>query len=145
MNGDYQQRAAPVETIIINNSIYNESKEANHDFSSNIEQDKILAVKMQYVNDAINEIGFTSYQLKLFFLNGFGYAVDSLLILLNALTQPQVALQYHPVVSKAQTISMGVGLLFGALFWGLGADVSLFMYEFLLQNIRINFVAKIFH
>jgi hypothetical protein len=135
MNGDYQQRAASGETIIINNSTYNESKEVNHDFSSDIEQDKILAVKLQYVNNAIDEIGFTSYQLKLFFLNGFGYAVDSLLILLNALTQPQVALQYHPVVSKAQTIAMGVGLLFGALFWGLGADVSLFMYEFLLKKI----------
>ena len=91
---------------------------------SDIEQKANLALKMQCVNDALDEIGFTRYQLKLFFLNGFGYAVDSLLILLNALTQPQVAMQYKPVVSKAQTICMGVGLLFGALFWGLGADVS---------------------
>lgn len=89
-----------------------------------VEQDEILARKMQCVNDAIDEIGYTSYQLKLFFLNGFGYAVDSLLILLNALTQPQVAMQYQPAISKAQTIAVGFGLLFGALFWGLGADVS---------------------
>jgi hypothetical protein len=87
---------------------------------------------MKCVNAAIDEIGFTSYQLKLFFLNGFGYAVDSLLILLNALTQPQVALQYQPTVSKAQTIAVGLGLLFGALFWGLGADVSSLIEEFIL-------------
>jgi len=127
MNDNDQQHNVPVETIIVKGSAYNESNEVNRDFSSDIEQDKILAAKMHYVNNAIDEIGFTSYQMKLFFLNGFGYAVDSLLILLNALTQPQVALQYHPVVSKAQTIAMGVGLLFGALFWGLGADVSLFL------------------
>ena len=101
-----------------------EPKEVQRDIIPEIEQDTVLAQKMQLVNDAINEIGFTTYQLKLFFLNGFGYAVDSLLILLNALTQPQVALQYHPATSKAQTIAMGVGLLLGALFWGLGADVS---------------------
>lgn len=88
------------------------------------DQDTVLARKLQLVNSAIDEIGFTTYQLKLFFLNGFGYAVDSLLILLNALTQPQVALQYQPRVSKAQTIAVGIGLLTGALFWGLGADVS---------------------
>ena len=88
------------------------------------DEERKLALKMQLVNDAIDEIGFTSYQLKLFFLNGFGYAVDSLVILLNSLTQPQVAMQYQPVISKAQTIAVGIGLLFGALFWGLGADVS---------------------
>ena len=99
---------------------------ARLDFSLDVEHDQVLARKMQCVNDAIDEIGYTSYQLKLFFLNGFGYAVDSLLILLNALTQPQVAMQYQPAISKAQTIAVGVGLLFGALFWGLGADVSWF-------------------
>ena len=87
-------------------------------------EDTVLAMKLQLVNSAIDEIGFTTYQLKLFFLNGFGYAVDSLLILLNALTQPQIALQYQPSVSKAQSIAVGIGLLTGALFWGLGADVS---------------------
>jgi hypothetical protein len=28
---------------------------------------------MRLVNDAIDEIGFTGYQAKLFVLNGFGY------------------------------------------------------------------------
>ena len=115
-HGERQQPA----TFVINAF----EKDAD-DINSDVQEDETLAIKMQYVNNAIDEIGFTSYQLKLFFLNGFGYAVDSLLILLNALTQPQVALQYRPFVSKAQTIATGVGLLLGALFWGLGADVSL--------------------
>lgn len=39
--------------------------------------DPSLAKKMALVNSAIDEIGMTPFQWKLFFLNGFGYAVDS--------------------------------------------------------------------
>lgn len=39
--------------------------------------DPVLARKMTLVNNAIDEIGMTPFQWKLFFLNGFGYAVDS--------------------------------------------------------------------
>jgi hypothetical protein len=39
--------------------------------------DPILARKMALTNNAIDEIGMTPWQWKLFCLNGFGYAVDS--------------------------------------------------------------------
>ena len=39
--------------------------------------DPVLAQKMALINEAIEEIGMTPFQWKLFFLNGFGYAVDS--------------------------------------------------------------------
>jgi hypothetical protein len=39
--------------------------------------DSVLSKKMQLVNKAIDEIGMTSFQWKMFFLSGFGYAVDS--------------------------------------------------------------------
>ena len=39
--------------------------------------DPVLAQKMALVNEAIDEIGMTGFQWKMFFLNGFGYAVDS--------------------------------------------------------------------
>ena len=39
--------------------------------------DPVLANKMALVNAAIDEIGMTPFHWKLFFLNGFGYAVDS--------------------------------------------------------------------
>lgn len=39
--------------------------------------DPVLARKMALVNQAIDEIGMTSFQWNLFWLNGFGYTVDS--------------------------------------------------------------------
>jgi hypothetical protein len=39
--------------------------------------DPALARKMAIVNGTIDKIGMTPFQWKLFFLNGFGYAVDS--------------------------------------------------------------------
>ena len=42
--------------------------------------DPVLARKMALVNSAIDEIGMTRYQWRMFFLNGFGYAVDSVSI-----------------------------------------------------------------
>jgi hypothetical protein len=39
--------------------------------------DPVLAKKMARVNQAIDDIGMTTFHWKLFFLNGFGYAVDS--------------------------------------------------------------------
>lgn len=39
--------------------------------------DPVLAKKMALANNALDEIGMTPWQWKLFCLNGFGYAVDS--------------------------------------------------------------------
>lgn len=47
--------------------------------------DPVLDAKMKLVNDAIDEIGMTRYQWKLFVLNGFGYAVDSLILLIQSI------------------------------------------------------------
>lgn len=53
--------------------------------------DPVLAKKMALVNQAIDEIGMTSFQWKMFFLNGFGYAVDSVscMIFLGLISIPQ--------------------------------------------------------
>ena len=60
---------------------------------------------------------------KLFFLNGFGYMADSLVLLLQSVTAGQAALEFHPSFANALTIAAYSGMLTGALFWGLGADV----------------------
>jgi hypothetical protein len=39
--------------------------------------DPVLAQKMALIDAATDEIGMTPWQWKLFFFNGFGYAVDS--------------------------------------------------------------------
>lgn len=48
---------------------------ASHVFDAK-QIDPVLARKMAFVNAAIEEIGMTKFQWKLFWLNGFGYAVD---------------------------------------------------------------------
>ncbi|GAB7354581.1 hypothetical protein MBLNU459_g5029t1 [Dothideomycetes sp. NU459] len=85
--------------------------------------DPVLNAKMHLVNNAIDEIGFTWYQGKLFVLNGFGYAVDSLILLLQSIVATQAAYEFHPSYKGGLTIAVYVGMLVGALFWGLSADV----------------------
>lgn len=57
--------------------------------------------------------------LKLFFLNGFGYAADSLILLLQSVTAGQAALEFNPSFTKGLTVAAYSGMLIGALFWGL--------------------------
>lgn len=75
------------------------------------------------VNNAIDEIGFTKYHIKLFCLNGFGYATDSLLLLLQSIVADDVGNEFHPSFARGLTIAAYVGMLVGALFWGLSADI----------------------
>lgn len=85
--------------------------------------DPVLNAKMHLVNNAIDEIGFTKYQWKLFVLNGFGYAVDSLILLIQSIIAAQAALEFNPSYPNGLTIAAYVGMLIGALFWGLTADI----------------------
>lgn len=92
--------------------------------------DPALNAKMHLVNDTIDEIGFTGYQWKLFFLNGFGYAVDSLILLIQSIIAPYAAAEFHPSFTYGLTVAVYVGMLVGALFWGLSADVIGRKYAF---------------
>ncbi|KAF8857742.1 MFS general substrate transporter [Acephala macrosclerotiorum] len=76
--------------------------------------DPVLARKMALVNDAIDEIGMTPFQWKLFFLNGFGYAVDSLLIVCQSIANPAVTQEYGNPSKHIQGVPLAsqVGLLF---------------------------------
>lgn len=51
------------------------------------------------------------------------YAVDSLLLLLQSIISTQAAYEFTPSYGRALTIAVYVGMLLGALFWGLSADV----------------------
>ncbi|KAG9693211.1 MFS general substrate transporter, partial [Aureobasidium melanogenum] len=97
--------------------------------------DSILNAKMHLVNNAIDEIGFTGYHWKLFILNGFGYAVDSLLLLVQGNIASYAAKEFLPSFPKGLTIAAYVGMLVGALFWGLSADVigRKFVFNFSLM------------
>src|SRR5688572_10269990 len=51
------------------------------------------------------------------------YAVDSLILLLQSITAGQAALEFNPKFTRGMTIAVYIGMLAGALFWGLGADI----------------------
>ncbi|KAG7660586.1 uncharacterized protein J8A68_005852 [[Candida] subhashii] len=84
--------------------------------------DMILHDKMKLVNDAIDEIGFTPYHLKLFFLNGMGYWTDCQLTYLESSVRMFINLQFgydFPV----SAIAYAAGMITGGVFWGFGADL----------------------
>ena len=51
------------------------------------------------------------------------YAVDSLILLIQSIIAGQAALEFKPSYANGLTIAAYVGMLVGALFWGIGADV----------------------
>lgn len=69
----------------------------------------------------MDEIGWTNLHLKLFFLNGFGYAADSLILALQAVTSSQAALEFQPSFAYGLNVAVYTGMLLGVLFWGLGS------------------------
>jgi MFS family permease len=84
--------------------------------------DDILGDKMKLINNALDEIGFTPYHLKLFFLNGMGYATDSQLTFIESNVRTFVNWQFgykFPV----SNIMLYSGMLAGSLFWGLSGDL----------------------
>ncbi|KAF4591536.1 membrane transporter [Ophiocordyceps camponoti-floridani] len=86
--------------------------------------DPVLNMKMHLVNDAIDEIGWTPYHLKLFFLSGFGYAVDSMILNFQSNITTMAYLEMgNGGYRNALTIAVYGGMLSGALFWGLFADM----------------------
>lgn len=64
-------------TVVVDSHYETSSSSSNSDVFDIKAIDPVLARKMALVNNAIDEIGMTSFQWKLFWLNGFGYAVDS--------------------------------------------------------------------
>ncbi|KAL2818239.1 MFS general substrate transporter [Aspergillus cavernicola] len=87
--------------------------------------DPVLSKKLALVNNAIDQIGMTPFQWKLFFLNGFGYTVDSLLVICQSIANPAVTAQYGNPSQKLKGIPLAsqIGLLAGAAIWGLSADI----------------------
>jgi len=73
--------------------------------------DPVLSAKMHLVNNAIDEIGFTGYHWKLFVLNGFGYAVDSQILLIQSIIAGKAALEFNPGFKNGMTIAVYVGML----------------------------------
>ncbi|KAK0736510.1 major facilitator superfamily domain-containing protein [Apiosordaria backusii] len=107
------------------------SRASGEDILALQDLDPTMNAKMHLVNNAIDEIGWTPYHTKLFFLNGFGYAVDSLILLLqSAIVGPAYREFGKHGYEKGLTIAVYSGMLIEALFWGLGADIVGRRYAF---------------
>lgn len=120
---------APAKTEPVINQNTSDSESGNVSLGNEVFDqsavDPALAKKMALVNNAIDEIGMTPFQWKLFFLNGFGYAVDSLLIVCQSIAQPAVDQEYGRPTAKIAGVALAsqVGLLVGAAVWGFTADI----------------------
>lgn len=120
---DYSKNGEKVALGERDSSLDGPSISEGEDILAQQDIDPALNAKMHLVNNAIDEIGWTPYHWQLFILNGFGYAVDSWLLLLQSIIATQAAYEFHPSYSRALTIAVYSGMLIGALFWGLSADV----------------------
>lgn len=85
--------------------------------------DVVLAQKINLINDAIDEIGFTWFHVQLFCIAGFGYSVDSQMEMIQSAVKKYVDLQL-----KGGGYPIGVeifyaGLIVGSILFGFGADL----------------------
>ena len=60
-------------------------------------------------------------------LRCFRYAVDSLILLIQSIIAGQAALEFDPGYPNGLTIAAYVGMLTGALFWGMALDALRFL------------------
>lgn len=81
-----------------------------------------LTKKMHLINNALDEIGFTWFHFKYMLIAGYGYLADSLLGLTQSTVQLQVNLQFNQTYPVTTEI-VYVGLLTGAIFFGVTADL----------------------
>ncbi|KAH9916407.1 MFS general substrate transporter [Epithele typhae] len=84
--------------------------------------DPVYQAKARILNATMQEMGMGKYQWWLFAIAGFGWFADSVWPLLSGLILSPVLSEFQfssPFLSLAQN----VGLLVGAIFWGLGCDI----------------------
>ena len=79
--------------------------------------DPALAKKMAIVNEAIDAIGMTSFQWKMSFLNGFGYAVDSVSEFTPLLAEELVLTLRLPYAPASDCLSIDYKPCYTARVW----------------------------
>ncbi|MBW0477367.1 hypothetical protein O181_017082 [Austropuccinia psidii MF-1] len=91
--------------------------------TASLGKDVVYETKARILNSAIQEIGMGKYQWKLFVVIGFGWASDNLWPIVTSLILTPVAQEFGADQPPLLTLSQNIGLLIGALFWGIGCDV----------------------
>lgn len=112
-HGDEKRRKSSITNVLGGND---ERAIEGQLFSMNA-VDPALDSKMRLVNQAINEIGWTNFHLKLFCLTGFGYMADSLILVTQSVIAAQAAAEFKPSFKNGLSFAAYAGMLVGALFW----------------------------
>jgi MFS transporter, putative metabolite:H+ symporter len=75
--------------------------------------------------DAIQQIGFGRFQIKLMILCGLGWAADAMEVLLIAFVLPAIAIEWGLTAPQMGLLgtSIFLGMLVGAWFWGRASDL----------------------
>jgi len=84
--------------------------------------DSVYLEKAHLLNGAIQDVGMGRYQRWLFVVVGFGYFADNLWPVATGIILPAVVNEFK---FKGPFLKLGqnIGLLVGAAFWGVGADI----------------------
>ncbi|KAG9124559.1 hypothetical protein FRC07_011130, partial [Ceratobasidium sp. 392] len=86
--------------------------------------DAIYEMKCELVNECLqNEIGMGRYQWELFFLCGLGWMADNVWYVAVATTLPAVSREMQPPHIAFLSLAFYIGLLAGAVTWGVLADI----------------------
>lgn len=107
------------------NSAQFEIRETTHDMYSLDDAsgvDRVYHIKAGLLNNTIQQIGMGKYQWMLFVVAGFGWFADNLWPIVTGLILGPVLNEFAfegPFLKLAQNI----GLLVGAVFWGVGSDI----------------------
>ncbi|KPV73157.1 uncharacterized protein RHOBADRAFT_46262 [Rhodotorula graminis WP1] len=88
--------------------------------------DAVFLAKVQVINRGLADCGFGRYQWQLFFSAGFGWFADNIWLQAIAIVMPAIAAEEgfrpYPGIRMA-TFALYTGLIPGAFFWGMTADV----------------------
>ncbi|KAI0790125.1 MFS general substrate transporter [Irpex lacteus] len=105
-----------------NTKVYPANAAAIEDLYEDGTVDPVYQAKARLLNAAIQEIGMGRYQWYLFIVAGFGWFADSVWPLITGLIlSPVVSL--YTFRSPFLSLAVNIGLLVGALIWGLGTDI----------------------
>ncbi|KAK7729490.1 hypothetical protein SLS57_001976 [Botryosphaeria dothidea] len=96
---------------------------AVRDFYGNSVSDS-YRLKSELVSKHLAEIGMGKYQWLLFVVTGFGWIADNFWSQGISTVQPAMALEFSDVTKRSySSVAYYVGLILGASFWGISADL----------------------
>lgn len=76
------------------------------------------------MKQALDEIGWTNFHLKLFCFSGLGIGIGNMTTMLQSAVAHQAYTEFHSRgYPTALTLAYYTGQLFGSLFWGMSADI----------------------